>query len=129
MKITGFALDDPATWTDPYPTEKYGFKLRLLKGDVMYPDWACGWTMRAGREGDERNWFSAIPKGVVRETVWYRPFISLGLWRWGMYLGWKVFGVDSPAYLDYENITLADVYTGSRAMVPTMRLTTRRQYA
>jgi hypothetical protein len=128
MNVSGYATDAEADWTTPYPTAKCGVKLRLLRGDVMYPV-LDDVVMRPGREGEAPNWFNCIPKIVVRETVGYRPFFSLGIGWWGVYAGWKTFGVDSEAYVDYPRVLPRDVYPGSRAMCFTVRFTTQRGYA
>lgn len=123
MKVTGYATDPEVNWTTPYPRSRFGLIVRLIKGDVMYPDLSDA-VLRQGQTAV--NWFNAIPKRITRETVGYRPFIAISIGSFGVYAGWKVYGVDSAAYLDYPGITQADVYAGSLAMVPTMRFTMSR---
>lgn len=126
MNVTGYSTD--TALTAPYPAGKIGVKLRLLKGDVMYPDLTTGHA-RPGRENETPNWFNWIPIFVTRKAVGYRPFFSLGIYGFGVYVGWKVFGVDSQAYMDYPGILPRDIYPGSLAMCPTIRFTTNRSYA
>ena len=123
MKVSGYATDPESNWTTPYPKARFGLILRLLRGDYMAPDLSDA-VLRPGRT--EVNWFNAIPIRITRKVVGWRPFLSIGICSWGVYMGWKVYGVDSAAYLDYPGIRPADVFTGSRAMVGTLRFTTKR---
>lgn len=126
MNVTGYSTDDRSEWTTPYPRDVIGLKVRVLRGDVMFPDLSDA-VLRPGKT--EVNWFNAIPLRVSRYTVGWRPFFSIGIGSFGVYAGWKPYGVDSPAYLDYPGITEADVYDGSLAMVPTLRFTLSRGYS
>ena len=123
MNVTGFASDSESTWTSPYPPARFGATFRLLRGDAMRPD-LSNVTMRPGREGEAPNWFNCIPVGVCRRVVWYRPFMALRVGRFGVYVGWKVYGVDSEAYYDYPSVRQTDVYVGSRALAGSLRFTT-----
>ena len=125
MKVTGYATDPEAHWTTPYPDGVVGVTARLLRGDYMAPDLSDA-VLRSGEI--VVNWFNAIPKRITRKVVGWRPFVSIGIFGFGVYAGWKVYGVDSTAYLDYPGITQADVYDGSRAMVGTLRFTMSRKY-
>ena len=128
MNVRGVSTDPESEWTTPYPTRRFGVIARLLQGDVMAPD-LSDVKMRPGREGESPNWFNCIPRRVHRAVVGPRPFLSIGVGRFGVYMGWKVFGVDSTAYLDYPGITPADVFKSSRAMCGTIRFTMSRAFA
>jgi hypothetical protein len=125
MIVTGYATDNDTDWTKPYPPGRFGVVLRLLRGDTMSPDLSDA-TLRPGQT--VINWFNAVPKRIFRDVVGYRPFISIGIGCWGVYMGWKVYGVDSTAYLDYPGVSKDDVYDGSQAMVGTLRFTMSRKY-
>lgn len=128
MRVFGWASDPQEEWTAPYPRGWIGFKLRKLGGSLVSPDIASG-EYRSGRSGEPKNWFNTVPTLV---TVGYLPtprkwFFSVGIWKFGFYIGHKVFGVDSPAYRDYPGICNTDVYIGSQAMTGfTARFTTNR---
>lgn len=124
MNVTGYALDAPANWTRPYPATWAGALLRLVRGDYLAPH-LSDVRMRAGRETEAPNWFNCIPARVTRKVVGWRPFVALRLGRFGVYAGWKVYGVDSAAYLDYPGVKVTDVFDGSRALVGTLRFTRR----
>ena len=125
MKVTGYSTDPEANWTTPYPRSRIGLILRLVRGDYMAPDLSDA-VLRPARKAV--NWFNAIPKRITRKVVGWRPFVSIGIGSFGVYAGWKVYGVDSQAYLDYPGIHMTDVYEGSRAMVGTLRFTGKRSY-
>ena len=127
MKVTGFSTDNEADWTTPYPRSRFGLIVRLLKGDYMAPD-LSDVVMRSGRETETPNWFNCIPLNITKKVVGYRPFVSIGIGWWGVYMGWKVYGVDSPAYLDHPGVSKDDVYDGSQAMVGTLRFTLSRKF-
>lgn len=124
MIVTGFSTDPKSNWTTPYPRSRFGLIVRLLRGDYMAPD-LSDVVMRPGKS--EVNWFNAIPLRITRKVVGWRPFLSIGISWWGVYMGWKVYGVDSPAYLDYPGVSKDDVYDGSQAMVGTLRFTKKRK--
>ena len=126
MRVFGHATDAIKKWTAPYP-ESTGFKLRLIRGDLVSPELEGG-TPRPGRALEKPNWFNVIPRDVQRDWIGFpgRPFFSVRIGRFGFYIGHKVFGVDSPAYLDYPGLSSKDVYEGSRAMTGfTLRPTTK----
>ena len=64
------------------------------------------------------NWFAPPwPRVVLRAKLRWMPFVSwrveaLG-WAWLGYVGFKLYGVDSPEYRNW--LPDADVYDGSRA--------------
>ena len=126
MRVFGLGTDYEVDWTAPYPPAT-GFKLRLIKGDLVSPKLEGG-TPRPGRALEKPNGFNVIPRDVRRDWIGFpgRPFFSVRVGRFGFYIGHKVFGVDSPAYLDYPGLSSKDVYEGSRAMTGfTARFTTK----
>lgn len=127
MIVTGYATDPATNWTTPYPRSRFGLIVRILRGDYMAPD-LSDVVMRPGRETETPNWFNCVPKRITRKVVGWRPFISVGVGSWGVYIGWKIYGVDSAAYLDYPGIGEYEVYSGSQAMVGTLRFTMSRTY-
>ena len=127
MIVYGISTDPESNWTTPYPRSRFGLIVRLLKGDYMAPD-LSDVVMRSSRETETPNWFNCIPLRITKKVVGYRPFLSIGILGWGVYMGWKVYGVDSPAYLDYPGVAKEDVYDGSQAMVGTLRFTMSRTY-
>lgn len=82
----------------------FGVTLALRWGDVLHP---------LGQEG---NWFK--PPYFTRIWRFYSriplPFIAWNLWGWRGYLGAKVYGADSPEYLNW--MPEEDVYEGSQAI-------------
>lgn len=134
MNVFGHALDPKEKWTEPFSkSPRFGVKLRLLGGDVMDPS---GWVLRSHKLDGEfvpqdakPDWFNAVPRYVYRAFAKTArlPFLSVGLGRFGFYIGWKVYGVDKTEYLDYPTVTRGDLYTGSRALVLTMRTTAHRE--
>lgn len=86
-----------------------------LGGEVVAPD-------------AKRDWFNAVPSAARREYVKapILPFFSFGLWRWGGYIGWKLYGFDAPEYKDYPQVNPGDVQPGAQAMCFSMRLTLNR---
>jgi len=117
MKVFGLATDSKDQWTTPYPTGLLGLKLRLLCGDVCDPYWF----------GNGGSWFKLpAPRWIVRFFSYIPlPYIAIGISKWGLYLGWKVYGVDSIAYRQWLSET--EVYAGSQAMCFTIRMTLARQ--
>src|SRR5947207_13498653 len=117
MQVYGWSTDDEKDWTAPFPTAFIGIKLRLLGGDILDPVNGT-WELRPGvQAGTPPNWFNAIPRAVRRYYQPRRclPFFSFGIWRFGGYIGYKIYGVDQPVYLDYPLVAREDVYGGSRA--------------
>lgn len=111
MQISRVWSTDPQhSPTDPFPPDGKHFYFALTKGDVLEP-LALG-----------SNWFSPpYPKRVLRfNSRLPLPFFS---WRFGSlmgYAGFKVYGVDAPAYKEWL-CDPVDVYAGSLAMCVTIR--------
>ena len=96
MIVWGYSTDDD--WTAPFP-KATGFKFRLLKGDLFSPD----------------SWQN--PVHVRRDWLTFpRPYFSARIGRFGMYVGWKVFGVDNDWMKGCRSANPSEVYKGSIAM-------------
>lgn len=124
MKVFGTGPTPPQnhTWRT-----RNGVSLYFRGGDVLRPDIANG-TPRPGAETQVRNWFNTIPTSVWR---WHcklpvLPFVTVKVGMFGVYAGFKAFGVDSAAYLDYPGLSAADVYDGSVALTPSLRFSRSR---
>ena len=88
--------------------ERNGVHFSLRGGDWIYP-----W---------KGNWFDPpYFKHVVHFYCPIRvlPWLTVRLGRFGFYIGWKAFGVDSEHYLKW--MPREWVYQGSVAMHPSMR--------
>ncbi len=110
MLVIGYATDSKDQWTAPFP-EANGTKFRLLRGDLCSPD----------------SWHS--PVHVRRAWITMpRPFFSARIGRFGMYVGWKVFGADNEDLKKFPSVNPAEVYAGSMAMQGcTIRFTSQLQ--
>lgn len=127
MEVFGFKTDDD--WTAPFPDDspRFGMKLRLLGGDVVIPRGPK--TLRPGVDPAKKpDWFNAIPARVTHFRLPFPclPYFAIGIGRWGMYIGAKTYGFDRHEYRDYPGISPTDVYDGSRALVPTFRMSRKR---
>ena len=114
MRVEVLYRDDPDRGdTDPMPDEASGFRWvhRVYSGDYCDPLFG--------------NWFyPPWPRVLLRWQVKRAHFfawrIPLGFgWHWMGYAGFKLYGVDSDAYLNW----LPDraVYRGSRAFCLSFR--------
>lgn len=104
MKVEVIFRSDPLRpLTDPLP-EANGIVFRLVRGDVLDPLF------------DPDGWFGvAKPLFVLRfRSKVPLPFLAWRLGRWTGYVGFKVYGVDSPSYVPWAGA--AEVYEGSQAM-------------
>jgi hypothetical protein len=95
--------------TNPFP-ERNGIKFCLRGGDICHPK-------------GEGNWFAPpyFPKGIWR-TYCRIPLLPVLAYRFGRragYLGFKVYGADSPAYKHW--MPPEDVYAGSLALQISIR--------
>ena len=119
--------------TGPKPPQNHtwrttnGVSLYFRGGDVYRPDIRNGWPRR-GYEDDDRDWFNTHPKSAWRwHCKWpVLPFLTFKWGSFGMYVGFKAFGVDSEAYRDFPLMQRADVYNGSVALTPSIRFSRSR---
>jgi len=103
-----------------------GFNLWWRGGNLF----SCsGWnTVRPGGDPNGGVWFNRIPDRTVRQYVRTKrlPFFTARWGRFGIYLGYKAYGFDSPAYRDFPGVQTYDVYDGSVALTGfTARITTK----
>ena len=85
--------------TSPFPLRN-GVFVALRSGDFYSPD----------------SWDLAKVSKYRRSTVRNRPFVSVRSGRFGAYLGWKVYGVDTDNQRAMPGIFPSDVYPGSVAI-------------
>lgn len=106
--------------TKPYP-DNNGIIFRLLGGDILHP------------LGSDGNWFHE--PFFLRVFHWFcplpiLPFFSIKLGRFGMYVGFKTYGVDAPEYKLWPAMIgeglVHEVYDGSQAVMFSMRFSTAR---
>ena len=87
----------------------WGITFALRWGNVLFPY-------------GEGSWFT--PPIFTKALNFYSylpiPWITWNFWGWRGYLGAKVYGVDLPTYTSFTDS--ADVYEGSLAMMPGIRL-------
>ena len=57
---------------------------------------------------DGRHWF------VIPKILFVYPFISIAIGNYGLYLGWKAYGVEHKDYLAWAK--LKDIYEGNSAL-------------
>ena len=81
----------------------WGVTFALRWGDVLHPLGAGDWF--------KPPYFSRILRFYSHFPI---PFIAWNLWGWRGYLGAKVYGADSDAYLNW--MPAEDVYPGSLAI-------------
>jgi hypothetical protein len=101
--IRGLSTNSAHPSTDPF-RKTNGIFLELRGGDVNHP------------LGDG-NWFKPPYFGRVFKmfiSLPLLPFLSWKFGTWGGYCGFKIYGVDSPAYKEWMNPD--DVYDGSQAL-------------
>ena len=110
MKVICHYKNDDQPLVCAYPA-KTGVLFRICSGDICDPYLG--------------NWFKEPYFKVIIKffTVRKLPYFAwrIGSW-WGGYIGFQVYGVDSPQYLNF--LPAHDVYDGSQAMSFTARLTT-----
>lgn len=93
-----------------------GWNLWWRGGDVASPS---GWNaLRQGGKPGGGKWFNYLPNHVARRyfPLPVLPFFTARWGRFGFYIGWKAFGVDSAAYKDFPGINAAEVFDGSVAL-------------
>ena len=117
MKVTCHYRNDPErSLTDPLPEKQWSFYWRLYSGDICTPV--------LGTFFGEKWFVPPYPKYVWRAVCSFPilPFISWRFLNKGGYLGFKCFGVDTPAYKEWTTgIAPSDVYDGSQALCLTCR--------
>lgn len=87
----------------------FGVTLALRWGDVCHPLGTGDW-FKPPYFSRVLRFFSYIPL----------PFIAWNLFGWRGYVGAKVYGADSPAYVNWMDAV--DVYEGSQAIQFSVRL-------
>lgn len=109
MNVICHYKNDDQPLTSAYPA-KNGVLVRFCSGNVLDPYFG--------------NWFKEpYFKVIIRYfTTWRLPYFSFRLGRFGGYVGFQCYGVDSPQYLNF--LPAKDVYDGSLALSLTIRLTT-----
>jgi len=90
--------------------EAWGVTLSLRGGDVLHPLGSGDWFAPPYFSRTLRFW---CPIPVL-------PWVSWNLWGWRGYLGAKIYGADSPAYVNW--MPESDVYAGSQALQFSARL-------
>lgn len=112
-----FRTDPERGLTDPL-LESPGLHLRIYSGDICDPIQIGG-----------GNWFNPpYPKRVWRAFCKW-PVLPFLMWRFPKWLGgragyagFKLYGVDSPAYAEWDvGIKPEDVYDGSQAVCISIR--------
>lgn len=101
--------------TSPFPLRN-GLFFALRGGDHAHPSY---FTLRPeATAGQEPGWFNAIPLHVRRLYFPFPvlPFLSARWGRFGFYVGWKAFGVDSEQYKDFPGVNPNEVFAGSVAL-------------
>ena len=117
MKVIIHYQSDPERGlTDPLPEKKWSFVFRLYSGDICSPVLGTFFG---------EKWFEPpFPKYVWRAFCKWPilPFIAWRCNKRGGYLGFKLYGVDSPAYKRWPvGIKPEDVYDGSQSLCVTFR--------
>ncbi len=97
----------------------YGNKLDRSATDPLLEDDGFWWELRSGDVLDPLNgkWFEEPFPTRIWKFFCNLPVLPFISWRIGSkagYIGFKIYGADSPAYLNWMNPD--DVYEGSQAM-------------
>ena len=106
--IRGWSTNPDRPSDDPLLEKPYSLFIEFRGGDICDPQ--------------SGNWFQApFPTRVWRAFLKYPliPFISWRFKNKGGYLGAKIYGADSEAYLNW--MPNEDVYTGSQAICISFR--------
>lgn len=85
--------------TAPFPLTN-GVFVAVRSGDFYSPD----------------SWNPLEVRNYCRGQVRFRPFLSARRGRFGFYVGWKVYGVDTENQARMPGIKPEDVYPGSVAL-------------
>ena len=97
MNVTSLQWPKDQPLTSPFPLRN-GVFVALRSGDLCSPD----------------SW--QAPVHVRRAWIYLRPFFSARFGKFGMYVGWKTYGVDGEHMLKFPSINPAEVYAGSVAI-------------
>jgi len=117
MKVTCHYRTDPEReLTDPLPEKHWSFVFRLYSGDICSPVLGTFFG---------EHWFEApFPKYVWRAFCRW-PVLPFIAWRCntkGGYAGFKLYGMDAPAYKLWPvGVEPEEVYQGSQALCLTAR--------
>lgn len=76
---------------------------KIIGPDAFHPPWPTEYS----------RWYCKLP---------VLPFLCVKVGRFGFYGGWKVYGFDSPEYINYPGIVATDIYDGSLALEFTARI-------
>lgn len=90
--------------------DTFGIGIYLRGGDFLHPTGAGNWF-------DPPYFTEAIRFFCLIPIL---PFINWNLFGWKGYVGFKVYGVDSPTYAGWAR--MENVYDGSQAMMVSGRL-------
>ena len=99
MQVSSIHWPKDQPLTSPFPLRN-GVFVALRSGDFYSPD---SWDVKK---------VSKYRRGKVRN----RPFVSARCGRYGAYIGWKVYGVDTDNQRAMPGIFPSDVYPGSVAI-------------
>lgn len=108
----------------PQPFQNYPFLKDRARG------WALWWRggdrficrgfnkLRPGGNPDGGKFFNYLPDETEREHFKRKvlPFFTCRWGRFGFYIGYKAYGFDSPAYLDFPGVHTWDVAEDSVAL-------------
>ena len=116
MKVIIHYRSDPERGlTDPLPEKKWSFVFRLYSGDICSPVLGTFFG---------EKWFEPpFPKYVWRSFCKWPvlPFIAWRCNKHGGYIGFKLYGMDSPQYKEWPvGIKPEDVFDGSQALCLTI---------
>lgn len=119
MKVRVFYQSDPdRPITDPLPEKPWSIIFRLYWGDICDPSKLTQLIFG-------ESWFGPRFPSKVWRTYCKWPILPFIAWRFkskGGYIGFKVYGVDSPQYKQWSvGIHPDDVFDGSLAMCLTFR--------
>lgn len=126
MKVFGFS-SNKNVFNPHAEGKRFGLTIRFQGGDVYRPNIKDA-PYRPGREGEDKGWFNTLPTKAIRfkMPLPILPFLSIGIGKYGFYVGFKTFSMNYPEYVDLPRIKPEDVYEGSMALTPSIRKTTKR---
>jgi len=109
MKVICHYKNDDQPLVCAYPA-KTGVLFRLCSGDVLDP-YLGNWF--------KEPYFKVIIRFFTEKKL---PYFAWRVGKYGGYMGFQTYGVDSPQYKNF--LPDKDVYDGSQAMSLTVRFTT-----